>query len=179
MMIDPLEFRRTIGTFATGVTVVTTRSSDEIHGMTANSLTSVSLDPLLLLLCVDRRARMCSLLIEGARFAVNVLSDRQEAISRHFAGRPDPELPITFGELDGVPTIAETLSALACTVDRVLDGGDHTIVLGRVDALARSPVDQPPLLYFAGRYRQLAPDIHPSSPGAEDDFFYHNIISFM
>jgi flavin reductase (DIM6/NTAB) family NADH-FMN oxidoreductase RutF len=179
MVIDRLEYRRAIGAFATGVTVITTRRGEEIHGMTANSLTSVSLDPLLLLICVDRRARMAGLLMEGARFAVNMLSDRQEAISRHFAGRPQPDIQISFADLDGVPAIPETLSTLACTVEQVHDGGDHTIVVGRVDALTRAPIDLPPLLYFAGRYRQLAPDMHPAAPGAEEDFFYHNIISFV
>lgn len=175
--IDPQEFRRTIGMFATGVTVITARDGELIHGMTANSVTSVSLDPLLVLVCVDRRARMAGIIGAAGRFAINVLGEQQEAISRHFAGRPDNGLHVPFDMLDGVPTIRGTLARISCTIDQQLDGGDHLIVIGRVDAIARA--DGKPLLYFAGHYRQIAPDRHAATSGAEEDFYYHNIISFV
>ncbi|HEU4328780.1 MAG TPA: flavin reductase family protein [Roseiflexaceae bacterium] len=153
--IEPREFRRTIGLFATGVTVITTEAGGVFHGMTANSITSVSLSPLLVLVCVDRRARMAGMLGDGTRFAINILSDRQEWISRHFAGKPG-ERPVPLDMLDGVPTIQATLATLACTVDRLLDGGDHIIVMARVDALARPNPEASPLLYFGGEYRSVA-----------------------
>ncbi|GAB4214686.1 MAG: flavin reductase family protein [Roseiflexaceae bacterium] len=164
--IEPREFRRTIGLFATGVTVVTTEVDGVFHGMTANSVTSVSLSPLLLLVCVDRRARMAGMLTDNARFAINILSDRQEWISRHFAGKPG-ERPVPLDRLDGVPVIEGTLATLACTVDRLLDGGDHIIVIGRVDALARPNPEAHPLLYFGGEYRALA--VQPA-PDVFSDF---------
>lgn len=145
-----------MGLFATGVTVITARSGEETRGMTANAVTSVSLEPLLLLVCIDRRARMAGLIVEAERFAVNILRADQEPLSRHFAGRPDPDLAPHFDELAGAPILAESMASLVCAIDRVLDGGDHLIVLGRVEALRRADDSSGPLLYYHGKYRQLA-----------------------
>ncbi len=155
MEIDPRAFRRTMGLFATGVTVITARVGDTIHGMTANAVTSVSLDPLLVLFCVDNRARMSHVIDEAGRFAINILSEEQQALSGHFAGRAAADLTVTFAETDGVPTLPGNLATLVCTVDRTYDGGDHRVVFGRVDALAGAADDARPLLYYAGGYRQL------------------------
>lgn len=156
MQVDPREFRHTIGLFATGVTIITVCIDGEVHGMTANAITSVSLDPLLILVCIDRRARMCGMVVEAGRFAINILSEQQEVISRHFAGRPRDDLELRFNDLYGAPALADTLATLVCTVDKVLDGGDHVIVLGRVEALRRAEEIAAPLLYFQGDYRQIA-----------------------
>ncbi len=172
--IDRLAYRRAIGTFATGVTVITVATPDGVHGMTANSLTSVSLDPLLLLVCIDRRAQMAQHIQQAGRFAVNVLSSDQEWISRHFAGRPG-ERAVPFGLLDGLPVIGDALAQMACTITQVLDGGDHSIVMGEIVALAHGP-DLPPLLYFGGRYRELAPDTTQQDPWV--DFFIHHPTPF-
>lgn len=155
MTIDPREYRATIGLFATGVTVITADDGKQVRGMTANSLTSVSLDPLLLLVCVDRKARMAPVISAATHFAVNILRTDQEAIARHFAGRLQPDLEILFTELAGTPVLHDSLAALVCRRDRILDGGDHVIVLGQVVALRRASEGEP-LLYFAGSYRQLA-----------------------
>jgi flavin reductase (DIM6/NTAB) family NADH-FMN oxidoreductase RutF len=155
MNIDPRAYRSTMGHFATGISVITVDLGDTIHGMTANSLTSVSLDPVLLLICVDRRARLAQYIVEVPRFGVSLLRADQEPISRHFAGRPNPELEIAYTQLAGTPVLAANLGALACAVDRILDGGDHLIVLGRVEAL-QSAESADPLLYFKGQYRTLA-----------------------
>ncbi|GIV87320.1 MAG: flavin reductase [Chloroflexus sp.] len=155
MSIDPREYRSTIGLFATGVTVITASDGDHIRGMTANSLTSVSLDPLLLLVCVDRKARMAPVISAANHFAVNILRADQEAIARHFAGRPQPDIEVALEELAGAPILSDSLATLVCARERILDGGDHLIVLGRVIALRRA-VEGDPLLYFAGAYRQLA-----------------------
>jgi flavin reductase (DIM6/NTAB) family NADH-FMN oxidoreductase RutF len=154
--IDPRDYRNTMGLFATGVTVITARAGEELRGMTANSVTSVSLDPLLLLVCVDRRARMAGVIVEAGRFVVNILRADQEQISRHFAGRPQEGLAPPMVELAGAPALAEAMASLVCGVERVIDGGDHIIVIGRVEALHRGDEEAEPLLYFRGRYHGLA-----------------------
>ncbi|MBA2679945.1 MAG: flavin reductase [Ktedonobacteraceae bacterium] len=155
MSVDPRNFRRAMGLFATGVTVITVRVGDTVHGMTANAVTSVSLDPLLILFCVDNRARMAQIIKEAGRFAINVLSERQQALSSHFSGRPVEGLEVDFLETEGVPTLADNLATFVCTLDRIYDGGDHRVIFGRVDALTRATDALSPLLYYAGTYRQL------------------------
>lgn len=163
--VDAREYRNTIGLFASGVTIITTRLGDVIHGMTANAVSSVSLDPTLLLVCIDRRARLHDLIVQAGFFAVNILASDQEALSGHFAGRgkdgaPPPGLRFVYGsegDDGGVPTIAGCLAALRCAVEVAYDGGDHTILLGRVSELRPGPPGASPLVWFSGRYRQLAP----------------------
>jgi flavin reductase (DIM6/NTAB) family NADH-FMN oxidoreductase RutF len=157
MDIDERAYRSTIGLFATGVTVVSAEAGGEIHGMTANSVTSVSLDPLLLLVCVDRKARMAGAITEAGRFGVSILRDSEEAISRHFAGQPGPEVRPTFAALGTSQRLESCMAAVACVTERVLDGGDHLIVLARVEALWAAEAPGDPLLYFGGRYRRIAP----------------------
>jgi flavin reductase (DIM6/NTAB) family NADH-FMN oxidoreductase RutF len=154
--LDPREYRATIGLFATGVTVITARAGGETRGMTANAVTSVSLDPLLLLVCVDRRAHMAGVIVEAGKFAVNILRADQEAISRHFSGRPQPGLEPRLIEIAGAPALGESLAALVCSVEHILDGGDHLIVIGRVEAVRRDDDGTDPLLYFRGQYHSLA-----------------------
>lgn len=155
--IDRREFRNIVGLFATGVTVVTTRIGENVHGMTANAFTSLSLDPLLILLCVDRRARLHPLIQEAGTFAVNFLHEGQEAISRNFAGQPQEGVSdfLHFSTDDGPPIILGCLASLRCDVQQVLDGGDHAIVIGHVKELTRGDVGAHPLVYFAGKYRRL------------------------
>jgi flavin reductase len=163
--LDSRAFRNLMGLFPTGVTVVTTRVGEIVHGMTANAIASVSLDPLLLLVSVDRRARMHELIHEAGAFAVNILAHDQEALSTHFAGRrkdgPAPAgLRFVYG-LDGaddggVPTIAGCLGAVRCGAEAEYPGGDHTLLIGRVTELRPGLSGKSPLVFFSGRYRQLA-----------------------
>ncbi len=163
--IDARTYRNTIGLFASGVTIITTRLGDVIHGMTANAVSSVSLDPTLLLICIDRRARLHNLIQEAGAFAVNILASDQEALSGHFAGRgKDGALPPSLrfvygpeGDDGGVPTIAGCLAAIRCAVEVAYEGGDHTILLGRVTELRHGPPGASPLVWFSGHYRHLAP----------------------
>ncbi len=163
--VDAREYRNAIGLFASGVTIITTRLGDVIHGMTANAVTSVSLDPTLLLVCIDRRARLHDLIREAGAFAVNILASDQEALSGHFAGRgkdgpPPPNLRFDYGphgDDGGVPTVAGCVTAIRCAVETSYEGGDHTILIGRVTELRPGPPDAAPLLFFGGRYRHLAP----------------------
>jgi flavin reductase (DIM6/NTAB) family NADH-FMN oxidoreductase RutF len=155
--IDPREFRRLSGLFATGVTVVTARVGEDVHGMTANAFTSLSLNPLLIIVCVDRRARMHPLIQRAGHFAVNFLHEGQEAISRNFAGQPQANIGETlrFSLDEGAPVILGCLASMRCDVHEVLDGGDHAIVIGRVTQLIRGDVGAHPLVYFGGEYRRL------------------------
>ncbi len=113
--IDRREFRNLVGLFATGVTVVTTRVGEDVHGMTANAFTSLSLDPLLILLCEDRRARLHPLIQRAGTFAVNFLHEGQEAISRNFAGQPQEGLSdvLHFSTDDGAPIILGSLASMS------------------------------------------------------------------
>lgn len=158
-----------MGLFATGVTVVAVHEDGGVVGMTANSVTSVSLDPMLALVCVDHGARIAPYLIVGRRFAVNFLRDDQEVLSRYFASgwryRPLPEF--RFETWGGTPRLVGALAAVRCQVDRVYDGGDHHIVVGRILELSEGPSPWNPLLFFAGRYRRLAALETPASPPEE------------
>jgi len=158
--IDTDLFRRLMGNFATGVTVVTTAVDDRYHGFTANAVSSVSLEPLLLLVCVDKRAHACRELERAQIFGVSVLAAGQTEISNVFAKSAPPAerslrgVPFRLGET-GVPLLAGSLAWLECRVHERIDAGDHTIVLGKVVAGAAGE-PEPPLLYFRGRYSRLA-----------------------
>ena len=167
-------FRRTMGLFATGVTVITARMNGSVHGMTANAVTSVSLDPLLVLAAINRRASMSNIIQQAGEFAINILSERQEELSRHFAGakiRPPPaSLRFEADSDDGAPYIVDTLAAIRCRVARVLDGGDHVILLGRVVHFRDGPPASP-LVYFGDRYCSVRDLPAPSTANSAADFF--------
>ncbi|WP_138381125.1 flavin reductase family protein [Luteithermobacter gelatinilyticus] len=150
---DPKELRAAFGKFATGVTVITTEVEGEIHGMTANSFTSVSLAPPLVLVCLDKRTRLHGLLFTGARIGINILSDHQTDISNSFAGAPGPEPEITFDREDGFPFIEGCLCHIGGTVQNIIEAGDHYIYLAKVDLLRQGEGE--PLLYYGGRYNHL------------------------
>ena len=152
---DPsAEFRRTLGMFPTGVTIITTQAGGHVHGMTANAFMSVSLQPPLILISVDRRARMHSLLHEGSRYGISVLGDEQEALSDHFAGRALEEAPeARFLVVRETPLVDGAVAHLVARVVRSYWGGDHSLFLGRVE-YARYAEGQP-LLFHGGRYEHL------------------------
>lgn len=162
--LDPLAYRRVVGRFATGVTVVTTLLPDgEKHAMTCSSFTSVSLDPVLVLFCAEKRARLHDAVLETGTWAVSVLSTDHERASRHFAQR-GRELSEQFadvasepGPLTGAPVLAGALAALECRTVSLTDAGDHTVVIGEVLGTLLPDPDAAPLLYFAGRYRSVGP----------------------
>jgi len=160
--IEARAFRDLIGRFATGITVITTRAEDEVRAMTANSITSVSLDPLLVLVCVEKRASMHDLLLESEVFAVNILGEEQRAISEMFARRSELDepmggVPYIEGET-GSPLLEGAIGWLDCEVWQTYDGGDHTIVVGRVIDMSLARPNAHPLLFFAGQYRTLGPE---------------------
>jgi flavin reductase (DIM6/NTAB) family NADH-FMN oxidoreductase RutF len=157
---DPaLAFRKTLGMFATGVTVITTRAGEQVHGMTANAFMSVSLRPPLVLISIDRRARMGSLLHQGTRFGVSVLEAQQTGLSDRFAGRAADDLPeATFELVHETPLVEGALAHLVAHVVRSYWGGDHSLFLGQVE-FARYG-DGRPLLFHGGRYERLIDDPH-------------------
>lgn len=160
MTIDAAGYRQIIGHFATGVTVITTSVNGWLHGMTANAVTSVSLNPLLLLICVDKSARAHQEIDAAGRFGVNILSADQEHVSRTFAEKRRPEEGSLAG-LDyhlgahGTPVIDGSLAYMECEITDRCEGGDHTIFIGKVLEGAVTG-DAHPLLFFRGGYRQLA-----------------------
>jgi flavin reductase (DIM6/NTAB) family NADH-FMN oxidoreductase RutF len=158
MTIDSREFRNTLGCFATGITVITTvdREGGPV-GFTANSFTALSLDPPLILFCLDRNATCFESFHRNRHFAVNILTTDQQDISSRFAkSGADKWSGVEFcsGE-SGAPILAGCLANLECQVDEVFEGGDHVIFIGKVTALRSSGDEAQPLLYYRGRYAAL------------------------
>jgi flavin reductase (DIM6/NTAB) family NADH-FMN oxidoreductase RutF len=156
MPIEKTELRRVMGHFATGVTIITTRSNDgKIYGLTANAFTSVSLEPPLLLVCVDKKAESYPYFEESKVFTVNVLSDEQETLSRRFAvsGGPKFEGVAYRPGANGAPILEGAVAFIECKLAGAYPGGDHTIYLGEVQEAETS--DGKPLLFFRGGYRTL------------------------
>ena len=149
-------FRRTMGMFATGVTVLTTRHGDQVHGMTANAFMSVSLSPPLVLISLDRRARMSAMLHEGTRYGVNVLAADQADLSDRFAGRPGDHPEPEFTVVHDTPLVEGALAHIVARVVRSYWGGDHSLFLGQVEYARYG--EGTPLLFHGGRYERLVAD---------------------
>jgi len=155
-MIDPATFRSVLGRFATGVTIVTARDAHgRDHGMTVSAFASVSLEPPLVLCCIERRTEMHEVLTTATQFAVNFLSSSQESLSRRFAEQLDDRFDgVGYGRgITGTVLLEGILAYLECDLAARYDGGDHTIVVGEVIAAAAH--DERPLLYYRGGYAQL------------------------
>jgi flavin reductase (DIM6/NTAB) family NADH-FMN oxidoreductase RutF len=154
---DPRTLRDALGSFATGVTVVTCLTRDgSPAGLTVNSFTSVSLDPPLLLVCLAKPAVSAAALIEATQFAVNVLQTGQQPASIRFATRDEDRFgttPWSCGEA-GAPILKDSLGVFECERHAVYDGGDHHILVGQVTK-ASFDTSLDPLLYFRGSYRRL------------------------
>ncbi len=155
------EFRAAAGQFATGVSVVTTRFEGNDHAMTANSFASVSLDPLLVLVCVDKGTRFHEAILAAGRWVVSVLpaEARESAVWFATKGRPLvgqlDHAPHHHRSGDGVAVLEGALSVLECVTWAEYDGGDHTIVVGRVVAISLPNPDADALGYFRGGYATL------------------------
>ena len=165
MTVDKDLFRQVAGSFASGVTVITTGRDGDYHGMTASSFSSLSLDPPLILVCFDLTAATLSAVDATGAFVVNILAAEQEAISRQFASRGAhtlDDVAFDLGEL-GMPIIHDSLAHFECQVARRHIEGDHVILVGAVEAGAVDQGDDP-LLYYRGSYRRLQalPDLQPA-----------------
>lgn len=164
MSLDSADFRKAMGCFATGVTIITLSMDGEVHGevhgMTANAFASVSLDPPLVLVCVDQRAITHAHLHAKKRFGVNVLGEDQRAISEYYANpertheRAEVEAGARFERTrHGTPMLHGSLAFLECRLHSAQEAGDHTIFIAEVeDVVVR---DGDPLLFFRGQYRQI------------------------
>ncbi len=154
--VDPASFRAALSRFASGVTVLTTRTADgRDAGMTATAFSSLSLDPPLVLACVDRTASMLSPLEQASHLAVHLLSEDQEALSRRFAADEADRfrgLEVTRG-LEGLPLLGGCLGRLQCRITGRHPEGDHVIIIGEV--LEAEAAEGSPLLYFRSRYGRL------------------------
>lgn len=151
--IDPALFRQLMGRFTTGVTVVTVGSpGGKLSGITVNSLSSVSLDPPLVSICIDREADMHATLTGATGFVINILRSDQESVSRRFADdRPDRFDGVGYGlSTDGHPILEGVLAHLECTVQASIPAGDHSVFLGRV--VGGAPGEGSPLLFYRGGY---------------------------
>jgi 3-hydroxy-9,10-secoandrosta-1,3,5(10)-triene-9,17-dione monooxygenase reductase component len=154
--LDPRRYRDVMGHFATGVAVVTGRGPEGAVGMTTNALTSLSLEPPLLLVCFDNTARTLPVVRESGRFAVNVLRSHHDELSGQFASKLPAEqkfAAVEYEEVHGVPVLRDALAWVVCDVHELLPGGDHTIGVGGV--LAADHSDGDPLLFYRGRYGSL------------------------
>jgi len=154
--VEPEQFRQLLGQFATGVTVLTTRTSDgRPLGMTASSVASVSLDPPLVLVSVNHEHDMHAALLEARYFVLNVLSADQEALSRRFAAdHPDRFAGVGYSESRfGVPILEGVLANIDCEKQQVVPGGDHSVFFGLV--IDGAVADRSPLLYYRGGYAGL------------------------
>lgn len=150
---DAPTLRDVMGHFVTGVAVITADAEGEHVGLTANSLTSVSLDPPRVLFCVGHRSRTGELIRAAGAFAVNILSREQKQICRRFAGPYEDRFQggATIARATGAPVLPEALAYVDCRIVQVFDGGDHAIVLGEV-AKAEVLRDAEPLTFFRGSY---------------------------
>jgi flavin reductase (DIM6/NTAB) family NADH-FMN oxidoreductase RutF len=154
------DFRGTLGAFATGVTIVTTRGEEHPYGMTANAFSSVSLDPPLVLVCVKAFSEGADLIRENGVFAVNILAAEQEPLSRYFASKDRPRGRDAFGDIahrtaaSGSPVLDGAVGYLDCALHASHEAGDHVVFIGEVLALDYSN-EVPPLVFHAGGYRFL------------------------
>ncbi|MBZ5597900.1 MAG: flavin reductase family protein [Acidobacteriia bacterium] len=174
MSVTQEEFRQAMGCFATGVTVITVDYEGEVHGMTANAFTSVSLDPLLVLVCVGHRAQTHAHLHAKKRFGVNVLAEDQRAISEYYARpqrtheRAELEAGARFERTPhGTPVLRGALAYLECRLHTAQDAGDHTIFIAEVEDVVVRQGN--PLLYFRANYRMIGPAPQGSETGSADE----------
>ncbi len=149
-------FRNACGKFATGVTIITHKTDNEVHGMTANGFMSVSLNPELVIISVGKKQRMHALLMDGKEFGVSILSESQENLSNHFAGKPDDNLNIQFDHIGGAAKIAGAIAYFIAEIKSKYDEGDHTLFVGRVTDFGVTKEDEKPLLFYSGKYKNIS-----------------------
>jgi flavin reductase (DIM6/NTAB) family NADH-FMN oxidoreductase RutF len=175
MSLDPGEFRRAMGCFATGVTIITVDLEGEVHGMTANAFASVSLDPVLLLVCVDHNARTHAHLHAKKRFGVNILAEDQRAISEYYA-RPvyshahaEVEAGARFDRtVHGTPILHGALAYVECRLQSTQEAGDHTIFIAEAEDVVLRQGE--PLLFFRGKYRRIGGEVEGGSQKGPGSF---------
>lgn len=160
--VHPDDFKGALASWAGGVTVVATRHERLVYGITVSSFASLSLDPLLVLVCLQNTNRLAGMIEGSGKFAVSILADDQAEVARWFAVSGREPIPAfeEFGTIEmhtGSPIIAGAVAHLDCLLEQTMPGGDHTIAVGRVVGAASDPLRRP-LLYFRRTYRKLGTD---------------------
>ncbi len=158
MAVDPDTFKKTLASFASGVTVVTSQHGDLRHGMTVSAFASVSLEPPLILICAEKASNTLGVIQKSAAFQVSILASAQDELSDLFASKSREALRFDGLEcalgVTGCPRIPGALAYLDCRVEHEIDAGDHVVYIGAVEAAAARVAD--PLVYFRAGYRKLA-----------------------
>ena len=155
MSVDAKTFKDALSRFPSGVTVVTAEESGEVHGITVSAFLSVSLDPPLILVSIDKRAKSHDVFGRVGRFAVSVLATGQEAVSNYYAGWRQPGQVVELARPDmSTPVVPDALAWIDCALHQAVDAGDHTLYIGQVEGVTTR--DGEPLIYFRGRYRAFA-----------------------
>jgi flavin reductase len=151
--VTPQSFRQTLGRFASGVTVVTMQEDGQVHGITVSAFLSVSLEPPLVLVSIDKKAHSHERMTNAERYGVSILSESQQSLSNHFAGR-DPNAVPEFETLSEFPVLKNALAQLVCKTVQKVDAGDHTLFIGQIEQLAWQEEGKP-LVYFHGKYQSV------------------------
>ena len=174
--IDGRQFRNVLGQFCTGITVITTfgpatdGAGPAPIGFACQYFAALSIDPPLVLFCPTKGSRSWAAIEQSGRFCVNVLAEEQQQVCARFGSRE----PDKFGGIDwstselGLPVLDGALATIQCTVDSVADGGDHFIVIGRVQALSESTDSGRPLLFYRGQYTAIEPEKTTPAPWRAD-----------
>jgi flavin reductase (DIM6/NTAB) family NADH-FMN oxidoreductase RutF len=164
MEVDPRTFRQTVGQFLTGVTVIAVETEGNLRAMTANSFASLSLHPPTVLFCAGMGTKLGRLLSSAKGFSVNILRHDQQALSTYFAGawKQSPPPPFRFVSWQGGPRLEGSAAALGCSLESLLECGDHWIVVGRVIALHLGVGPRHPLAFFEGCYGSFQTSAEPA-----------------
>ena len=164
---DARRFRDTVGLFATGVAVVVARADQEVLAMTVNAVSSVSLEPMLVMFCPGKKSKLARHIANLAGFSINILRHDQQALSTYFAGgwqEPEPP-PFRLAPSRCAPRLEGSLASIECVPHQVIEAGDHWIVLGRVLDLHTGIHPHRPLLFLSGKYRNV--DFSQSAPAPD------------
>jgi flavin reductase (DIM6/NTAB) family NADH-FMN oxidoreductase RutF len=167
---DARQFRNTIGLFATGVAVIVAKAGQEILAMTANAVSSVSLDPMLVMFCPSKRSNLAKHLDHLSAFTINILRHDQQALSTFFAGgwkEPQPP-PFRMVPCKHAPRLEGALASVECERWKIEEVGDHWMVLGQVVQLHTGVQPHQPLLFYSGRYRHVHPGGSTPAPDLSD-----------
>jgi flavin reductase (DIM6/NTAB) family NADH-FMN oxidoreductase RutF len=163
--LEPHVFRRTMGAFATGVTVITVDAGGATHAMTANAFMSGSLEPPLCVVSIAKRAHTHAMLRQAGRFGVNILGADQQDLALFFAGKKSLDVDARFQRIDDTPLLQDCAARIAARVSAECDCGDHTLFVGAIHHLDAN--DRPPLVYHRGAFGALAPKFRERVPAPE------------
>jgi flavin reductase (DIM6/NTAB) family NADH-FMN oxidoreductase RutF len=182
MLPNPQRFRETVGLFTTGVAIAVAEVDGHIHAMTANAVTSLSLEPLLMLFCPGKKARLVQHPPGLKHFTLNFLREDQQALSSYFAGgwKESAPPPFRFVPSAAGPRLEGSLASVGCETEHIAEGGDHWLVIGRVIELHRGIGPHRPLVFFDGKYRAVdfaagvpAPDLTQVEDEPPHIFYHH------